>query len=212
MKYKIYNVLPEFGTNTYLVWDEISKEAAIIDPAAESQTMIDEIKNMDINLKYLISTHAHGDHIAGNESMNRNFDVKICIHKDDVAALTDSTLNLSSYISANLKAPQPDIILNNGDTLYLGNEKLEIIHTPGHTKGGICILTGNLLFSGDTLFAEGIGRADLPGGDYETLLNSIKKKLFVLDGEIKVLPGHGPSSTIEDEKVGNPFVGMMARF
>jgi len=212
MKYKIFNVLPEFGTNTYLVWDEISKEAAIIDPAAESQTMTDEIKNMDINLKYLISTHAHGDHIAGNESINRNFDVKICIHKDDVAALTDSTLNLSSYISSNLKAPQPDIILNDGDTLYLGNEKLEIIHTPGHTKGGICILTGNLLFSGDTLFAEGIGRVDLPGGDYETLLNSIKKKLFVLDGEIKVLPGHGPSSTIEDEKVGNPFVGMRARF
>jgi len=212
MRYKIFNVLPEFGTNTYLVWDEKSGEAAIIDPASESQELINKIKNMDITLKYLISTHAHGDHIGGNESINNNFDVKICIHKEDVAALSDSTLNLSSFISSELKAPQADIILNDGDILKLGNNELKIIHTPGHTKGGICILTGNLLFSGDTLFAEGIGRADLPGGDYATLLNSIKTKLLTLDGNIIVFPGHGPSSTIEDEKVGNPFVGKMARF
>jgi len=211
MKYKIFNVLPEFGTNTYLVWDVISKEAAIIDPAAPSQSMIREIKSMGINLKYLISTHGHGDHIGGNKSIVDNFDIKSCIHKDDAGSLIDPKMNLSTYWNSKIIAPEADIILNNGDELILGKEKLQIIHTPGHSKGGICILTGNLLFCGDTLFADGIGRTDLPGGDYSTLINSIKTKLFVLDGNIKVLPGHGPVSTIEDEKVGNPFVGMMVR-
>lgn len=211
MKYKTFNVLPEFGTNTYLVWDEISQEAAIIDPAAPSQSLIDEIKSMGIILKFLISTHGHGDHIGGNKSINDNFDVKNCIHKDDADSLTDPRMNLSTLWNSKIVAPKADIILNDGDELTLGNEKLQIIHTPGHSKGGICILTGNLLFCGDTLFADGIGRTDLPGGDYSTLINSIKSKLFVLDGNIIILPGHGPDSTIEDEKVGNPFVGMMAR-
>jgi hydroxyacylglutathione hydrolase len=211
MKYKTFNVLPEFGTNTYLVWDEISNEAAIIDPAAPSQNLINEIKGMGINLKYLISTHGHGDHIGGNKSINDNFDIKKCIHKDDAGSLVDPNMNLSTYWNSKIIAPKADIILNDGDELTLGNEKMQIIHTPGHSRGGICILIGNLLFCGDTLFADGIGRTDLPGGDYATLIDSIKTKLFLLDGITKVLPGHGPETTIEDEKVGNPFVGFTAR-
>lgn len=211
MKYKRFNVLPEFGTNTYLVWDEISKEAAIIDPAAPSQKMIDKIKEMELNLKFLISTHAHGDHIGGNNMIIDNFQVKICTHKEEADSLNDPTKNLSIYFDAEISSPKADILLNDGDELTLGKGKLQIIHTPGHSRGGICILTGNLLFCGDTLFAQGIGRTDLPGGDYSTLINSIKSKLFVLDGNTKILPGHGPVSTIEKEKAGNPFVGMIIR-
>ena len=125
--------------------------------------------------------------------------------------MIDPNMNLSTYWNSQIIVPEADILLNDCDELFLGNEMLKIIHTPGHSKGGICILARNLLFCGDTLFAAGIGRIDLPGGDYSTLINSIKTKLFVLDGNIKVLPGHGPDSTIEDEKVGNSFVGMMAR-
>ncbi len=212
MKYKTFSTLPQFGTNTYLVWDEISNEAAIIDPAAPSQRMVDEIKGMGINLKYLISTHGHGDHIGGNKNINDNFDVKNCIHKDDADSLIDPKMNLSTYWDSKIIAPKADIMLNDGDVLTLGSKKLQIIHTPGHSKGGICIFTEKLLFCGDTLFAQGIGRTDLPGGDYSTLIDSIKSKLFLLDGNIKILPGHGPESTIENEKVGNPFVGFAAKF
>lgn len=211
MKTKTFNLLPEFGTNTYLLWDDISNQAAIIDPAAPSEKLINEINKLELKLKYLISTHGHGDHIGGNKSIDDNFDVIKCIHENDAASLTNPNLNLSTYWNIELIAPKADKLLKDGDTLFLGKNKLEIIYTPGHSKGSICVLVDDLLFSGDTLFSQGIGRSDLPGGDHYTLLNSIKSKLFKLDGNIKVLPGHGPESTIEDEIVGNPFVGMMAR-
>lgn len=212
MKYKTFNLLPEFGTNSYLLWEEDTLETAIIDPAAPSESFMNEIKKHGLKPKYLISTHGHGDHIGGNEDINKNFDVIKCIHENDADSLTDPNLNLSKFWNAKLIAPEADKLLKDGDELFLGKSKLSIIHTPGHSRGSICILTGNMLFSGDTLFAMGIGRADLPGGNYSTLLNSIKSKLFKLDGSLKVLPGHGPESTIEDEKVGNPFVGMMAKY
>ncbi|OPX28534.1 MAG: hypothetical protein B1H06_03065 [Candidatus Cloacimonas sp. 4484_143] len=209
MKYRIFNVLPAFGTNTYLVWDEFSKEAMIIDPADKSQTLLDAVKGL--NLKYIVNTHGHGDHIGGNKFLKENTQAKLAIHELDASMLNDPNQNLSTHWGAQLVSASADIKLKDGDSLQLGNKKIAVIHTPGHSRGGICLLVEDLLFCGDTLFAGSIGRTDLPGGDYATLINAIKTKLLILNGNTKVFPGHGPDTTIEDEKIGNPFVGMMAR-
>ena len=209
MKYRIFNVLPALGTNTYLVWDEFSKEAMIIDPADKSQTLLDAVKGL--NLKYIVNTHGHGDHIGGNKFLKENTQAKLAIHELDASMLNDPNQNLSTHWGAQLVSASADIKLKDGDSLQLGNKKIAVIHTPGHSRGGICLLVEDLLFCGDTLFAGSIGRTDLPGGDYATLINAIKTKLLILNGNTKVFPGHGPDTTIEDEKIGNPFVGMMAR-
>lgn len=209
MKIKTYNLLPEFGTNTYLVWDEKSKEAVLFDVAAPSQKLANEIRELGLNLKYLFLTHGHGDHIAGIEMIKNEFTVELGIHELDAEMLTNAQQNLSTYWNQNVVAPQADLYFKDGDKFQVGELEIKVIHTPGHTKGGVCFLIANILISGDTLFAESIGRTDLPGGDYQILLNSIKEKLFTLPGNTVVYPGHGPETTIEDEKVGNPFVGIL---
>jgi len=212
MQYKTFNVLPTYGTNTYLVWDEDSKEAIYIDPAAPDKILIQEIQSKNLILKCIVNTHGHGDHIAGNKLLIDHFKTQLCIQQDDAKMLIDPHLNFSAAIGFNLVSPKADIVLKDDGVLKLGNKEIIIIHTPGHTKGGICLYIENLLFSGDTLFCESIGRTDLPGGNYGELEKSIKEKLFILPDETIVLPGHGPETTIGHEKVENPFVGLAARF
>ena len=208
MKYKKYNLLSSFDTNTYLVWDEDSMEAMLIDVAAPSQEIINEIKSLNLKLKFLINTHGHGDHIGGNKSIKQNFDIQLLIHEDDAETITDPYKNLSTFWGDGIISPSADIKLKGGEKFKLGNKELTIIHTPGHSEGGISILIKNLLFSGDTLFAGAIGRADMPGGDYNTLVRSIREKLFKLPDDTIVLPGHGPSTYIGREKRENPYVGL----
>ena len=212
MKYKVYNVLPEFGTNTYIVWDENSRQAMIIDPAAPDRMLTEEIKNLKLDLKYIINTHGHGDHIAGNQLIKDSFSAPLSIHEADAAKLTEAKLNLSEFWNADIVSPPADVLFKDGDKITLGNYEVTVIHTPGHSLGGICLLVDGLLFSGDTLFSKGIGRTDLPGGNYEMLISSIKDKLFKLPDETIVLPGHGPETTIGKEKRNNPFVGFAERY
>ena len=211
MKVEILNLLPEFGTNTYITWDENSKEAIIIDPSAPSSQIIDRVKELGLTPKFLINTHGHGDHIGGNGLVKSSFDVRFIIHQNDSQMLVDSAKNLSLYWDQNVISPKADIEITKDYSIKLGDKDVQLIPTPGHSRGGICILVDGLLFSGDTLFAESIGRTDLPGGDLATLTNSIKEKLFELPEETVVYPGHGPKTTIGDEIVGNPFVGLAAR-
>lgn len=212
MKYKIFDLLPSYGTNTYLLWDEGSLDALLIDMAAPSQKVVEFISQNHLNLKIIVCTHGHADHIGGVKYLRELTDSQVAIHKDDAHMLKDANDNLSAHIGNALTAGKADMLLHDGDDLRFGKESLRVIHTPGHTRGSICLLRKPYLFSGDTLFQFDIGRTDLPGGNQDSIINSIRKKLFVLDDKIMVLPGHGPSTSIEDEKAGNPAVGIMNRY
>lgn len=210
MNYKTYNLLPSYGTNTYLVWDEESKEAMLVDPADKSENLLNEINKMGLNVKYIINTHGHGDHIGGNNFFKEAFKAELVIHRSDAEMLVDSAKNLSAYMGTDIVTATADLKLDGGEVLKLGKTEIKVISTPGHSKGGICLYFDNILISGDTLFAQSVGRSDLPGGDHNTLVKSIKEKLFILPEDTLVLPGHGAETTIADEQVGNPFVGFAA--
>lgn len=206
MPYKVFNLLPEFETNTYLVWDETSKEAVIIDPSMPSQDLWNRISEQGLCVKYIINTHGHADHIGGNAFFHQHTKAPVCIHEDDADMLINSKLNLSAFLDMEVTQPVAQKLLQDNDTITLGKKTLQIIHTPGHTKGSICIYTEELLFSGDTLFQLDVGRTDLPGGNFESLITSIRTRLFTLPDNVIVLPGHGPASTLGNEKKNNPYL------
>ncbi len=206
IKHKVFVLLREFETNTYLAWDDTSRQAMLIDPAQAAVEVLDYIRQNDLKVKCIVNTHGHADHIGGNVFFREKLSVPVCIHADDAPLLTDGKLNLSAFLECDLTLPAADRLLQDNDTLELGQVPVRVIHTPGHTQGCICLLAEDLLFSGDTLFYHDIGRTDLPGGNYEQILESIRAKLLILTPETLVLPGHGPNSTILDEKENNPYL------
>ncbi len=211
MKYKVYNILPEYGTNTILVWDEESKEAILIDPGSPSDVLYKEIVKMNLKVTAILNTHGHADHIGGNEYFKSKFACPILIHQADKDKLIDSKKNLSAFMGQDIVSPAADVILQEGDIVKLGKIDLKVIHTPGHTEGGISLYGQGILISGDTLFQLSVGRTDFPGGSFEKLENSIKDKLFVLPDETIVIPGHGGFTSIDREKLENPFIGLASR-
>lgn len=206
IKYKKYNLLEMFETNTYLVWDTESHEAILIDPSAPSENLKNEIQEMNLKLVQIINTHGHGDHIGGNEYFHKEFCCSIGIHDCDSEMLLNSTLNLSDFMYSPIISPAASLILRDFHKFSLGDNVVEIFHTPGHTKGGIVVYLKPYLFSGDTIFNLSVGRTDLPGGSTKQLTESIRKKVFTLPDDTVVLPGHGPATTIGKEKEENPFV------
>lgn len=186
-------VVGELETNCYLVWDEKGKlphEAIVIDPGAEGERILEAIKQYSLKIIYIVNTHCHPDHIGANDFIKQKTGAELLIHSADLFLLEDSLVNLS-----------PKRLLKEGDKIELGSFALEVLHTPGHTPGSISLYLKeeNLLFSGDTLFAGGIGRTDLPGGNFKHLENSIRQKLLKFPDETVVYPGHGPETSIGKE-------------
>ena len=194
-----------FATNTYIVTDEETGEVAVVDPSLSEESLIEKIK--DKNVKYILITHGHFDHIGGVNLVKERTGAKAVIHKEDEEMLCDSKKN---YGEGN--APiYADILVEDGSTLMLGNTKITVLHTPGHTKGGVCYLFNDdrVMFSGDTLFRLTAGRTDLYGGDARTELRSLLK-IAELEGDYKVYPGHDDSTTLDFERQYNRY--MRTRF
>ena len=198
-----------FGATTYLVYEEKSLEGAIIDCTSSIDEIEKEIKKRNIKLKYILITHGHFDHVYCIAKMKEKFpSAPVMIHKDDMDLLNQIPIQCSMTGIKEIKVPCIDGLLDeNSKNLTLGNKEIKIIHTKGHSKGGVCYLIDNILFSGDTLFKGSIGRCDLFGGDYKEIENSIKNKLFTLDENITVYPGHGDKTSIKYEKKYNPYFG-----
>ena len=191
--------------NSYLVWDEESKKGFIVDPGGYNASMKDMIKKEEIQLEYIILTHGHVDHIGGVNEMSKVYGSKILAAKAEIPMLEDPAFNMSTDFGKPIKIT-PHVAVDDGDTLEIGPMTLHFIMTPGHSPGGMCIRIGKILFSGDTLFQCSVGRTDFRGGDMDTLVKSIREKLFILDDDTRVFPGHMGETTIGREKVSNPFV------
>jgi hydroxyacylglutathione hydrolase len=193
----------------YLVGDTVTGDALVIDPADNVQEIIAVAKKNKLQINYIINTHGHVDHIGGNAEMQKLTGAKIIVHEDDAIMLTSTPAMMLKMFGAK-QSPPADILVKDDMIISTGNIELKVIHTPGHSPGGICLYTPGYVFTGDTLFVEAVGRTDLPGGSWQVMYDSIQKKLFTLPGDTKVMPGHNygrtPTSTIGHEKKFNPSV------
>ena len=198
-------VEPYFGENMYILIDEETKKCAVVDPGGANDKILSYLKKNSLDLEYILVTHGHGDHIGAVNDIKSKTNATIIAHADEKELLNDNRKNLSYSMHCGPQELDADIYVHDKDKLELGNLKLSFIHTPGHTKGCMCIRVNDDMFTGDTLFAGSIGRTDLYGGDYKQIEKSLKK-LKKFEDNVKVHPGHGPSSTLGIEKMSNPYM------
>lgn len=191
-----------YAANCYIIMDEHTKESVVMDPGGDEDDIISAIEAMEAKVKYIVLTHGHADHTGGALQLKKKYNAPIAISKMD----EDLMINGAFMFGTFGRETKADINLSEGDKIYIGNIEILCLETPGHTPGGMCYVAENSVFTGDTLFTGSIGRTDLPGGDFDTIIKSIKEKLMILDENIIVYPGHGPQSTIRREKESNPFL------
>ena len=193
--------------NCYLYACPQTREAVIIDPGDEAARILAAIEQLALVPKYIINTHGHFDHILAIDAVSEVYPVPLAIHPADVPLYNDELTSRQFELPLPFVKRKPDILLQEGDRITFGTLTLEVLHTPGHSPGSICLVSQSYcVFSGDTLFYRGIGRTDLAGGDYQQIEQSIRNKLYSLEDELVVFPGHGQSTTILEEKYENPFV------
>ncbi len=199
-------IVSELQINCYLLGCRATREAAIIDPGGDSELIKDKVAERQAIVKMILLTHGHFDHIGALNKIREEYGCPVLIHSADANALTNPMINLSALTGNSIVSSEAEQLLEDGDRILLGKLTLEVLHTPGHTRGGVCFKYDGLLFCGDTLFNSGIGRTDLPGGSMAQLEQSIRDKLFTLPDDTLVLPGHGEPTNIGLEKTVNPFV------
>jgi len=204
-------IVGPLATNCYIIICEKTNKALIIDPGfstEETKDILNEIVQHGFKVENILNTHGHSDHISGNGILKAFTKADIIIHKDDASMLTDPSRNISRMLGRDVTSPKADRLVEDGEIIRVGDLKLRVIHTPGHTKGSISLLCEEekVVFTGDTLFAGSIGRTDLPGSSFEEIMHSLKEKLMNLPEETVVYPGHGGKTTIGREKRMNPFL------
>ncbi len=199
-------IVGSMGTNCYFLIGSDSGECAVVDPGAEAGKIIAKLEEKNLKCTHILLTHAHFDHIMALEEVRAETGAPVFVHEADSDFLTDNDLNcMSVFSSENLKINPADRLIRDGDELEIAGETVKVMHTPGHTPGSVCFLCGSDIISGDTLFRGSIGRYDLPGGDFMTLLGSLKA-LSELEGDRRVYPGHGPSTNLDRERGANLYL------
>ncbi len=197
----------EVLTNTYII--KSKNEIIVIDPAFESERIIKEIKNLKGDIKYIINTHGHIDHISSNNDLLKEFNCQLLIHELDSKLLISPEKNLSLLFGYSYISQQADLLLKDGDKIKIGDLELKVIHTPGHTEGSISLYGDGFIFTGDTLFYDSIGRSDFPGGDEKKLFESLEKLNKIIKEDQIVYPGHGDFGYFYEIKKINPFLNII---
>jgi hydroxyacylglutathione hydrolase len=201
-------VVGPFASNCYIVGSSSTKEGMIIDPGAEADTILRTVREMGLSISLIVATHAHMDHVGALHSVKEKTNAEFALHEAEKGLMFAAPMRMLTSLGLTpfKSPPKPDRLLKDGDRIDVGDLHFEVLHTPGHSSGGISLLGHGVVFSGDTLFNFGIGRTDFPGCSHERLMKSIYEKLMVLPDETLVYPGHGPPTTIGDERGGNPFL------
>ena len=194
----------EFQENCYVVYDDISKKAIIIDPGQDGKKVIDKIEKLKLKPELLINTHGHFDHTFSDDIIRQKYNIPLAIHKGDTEMLSDANKNFSTMIGAPTIINEAEIIFDKEETKETSFCKYSVIHTPGHSKGSVCIIIDNILFAGDTVFKNSIGRTDLYGGNYNELILSLQK-IKKLPQDTIICPGHGPVTTLKNEMKNNMY-------
>ena len=195
-----------FMANCYIVGSEKTKEGMVIDPGDEGQLILKTVQELGLKIGAIVATHAHMDHVSAVGEIKAATGADFLVHEDDAPGLKQREYFSSLFGVSFPEAPPPDRLLRDGDTIQVGGLRFQVLHTPGHTRGGMCLLGEGIVFTGDTLFSQGIGRSDLPGGDYQALIEAIRSRLMVLPDDTVVYPGHGPETSIGYERRYNPYL------
>jgi len=198
--------------NCFILADEKTRDAVVIDPGDDAADILKIIKEKDLKVKFIVNTHGHFDHIGANKAIKEATGAELLMHEGDAPVLASAAQHSRAFGMGPVSSPPADRYVKHGDMITAGEISLKVLHTPGHSPGGICLLEEGMVFTGDALFAGSIGRTDLPGGDLMTLLDSIRTSLMNLPDDTRVFSGHGPASTIGDERRENAFLNTESGF